>query len=804
PTAQLRALCEGGLLTRYPAPARDDAPERRQMEHELVVIGQLDLEEFFLCVHDIMAAARGMGIRCSGRGSAANSIVAYLLGITGVDPLAHGLLFERFLNPERQGMPDIDIDVQSDRREELLRYVERTFTARHAAMVANVSTYRARSALRDVAKALGFPLPLVNQLTKVLHHHTSRESLVTYEAELKEVIGTAASEVDRARCLERLPLALDLARRLVGLPRHLSLHNGGMVLTREPLDQLLPVRISANGVRALEVDKDDIERLGLIKFDLLGLRTLGAIEEALHLIEASTGERVPVDSLPLEPPDARTMRLVRHGQTLAVFQIESPGQWHLLAQTQPETFNDLIVQTALFRPGPLQAQMVHPYLAQRQARQRDAVQTPWKGAPADDFWTAHPVLGSILRDSEGILLFQEQILEIAHQFAGLTYAEADGFRRAMSHAREPAEMAAMRDQFVAGARAQGESEADATRVFEAVSHFVGYGFCKSHAAAFAKVIYQTAWLKAHYPAHYLAAFLSAQPAGFFPPHVVLEEAKRLGIPVLRVDVNRSEDVFSVEKVGSPPGRWAIRIGLRQVAKVGDALAQAMLWARRHEGHEQPFMSLADLCRRLRPAGLTLPAAEALVLVGACDGLEPKLTRRQRLWQLHQLWPLLGTTPTRRARKQKAMPAEQLSIPWEDTLAEPPLPPELPALTREQRMALDYQLLGLSAGEHPLRLMRRELRRQGIRPLADLHTLPQGAMTRVAGWAISAQRPPTAKGMAFVVLEDETGRLPVAVPPHLAEDLYRLVRQARVLTVRGQVERVRWYRALLAREITRVA
>ncbi|HEX2349545.1 MAG TPA: PHP domain-containing protein, partial [Ktedonobacterales bacterium] len=362
PRQRLAELCKAGMAERYhdaPDALASDSPQRRQLAHELEVIGGLELEEFFLCVHDIVSAGRQMGIRVSGRGSAANSLAAYLLGITGVDPIAHHLLFARFLTPERRGMPDIDIDVQSDRREELIRYVERTYTERHAAMVANVITYRPRSALRDVAKALGYPLPLVDRMTKLLHHHSGGEALLAAQGELERVIAGwrggrasaskgqstgrglerpgAANDDQRDRLLARLPLALGLAARLLGLPRHLSLHNGGMVLTREPLAQTLPVRVSANGVRALEVDKDDVERLGLIKFDLLGLRTLGAVEEALALIAETTGERIPIDHLPLD--DDATFRLIRAGQTLAVFQIESPGQWHLLAQTQPQTFD---------------------------------------------------------------------------------------------------------------------------------------------------------------------------------------------------------------------------------------------------------------------------------------------------------------------------------------------------------------------------------------------------------------------------------------------------------------------------------
>lgn len=825
PHTWLRTLCEQGLTTRYattPAALTRDSPQRRQLTHELQVIAHLELDEFFLVVRQIVTAAREMGIRISGRGSAANSLVAYLLGITGVDPIQHGLLFERFLNPDRRGMPDIDLDVQSDRRDELIHFVERTYTHEHAAMVANVITYRPRLALRDAAKALGYPLALVNQLTKVVPHHNPREDLPRYREELARVIATLPPGAVRDRCLHRLPLLLDLAMRLCGLPRHLSLHNGGMVLTREPLLDLLPVRVSANGVRALEVDKDDVERLGLIKFDLLGLRTLGAVEEALALIGETTGARPDIDHLPTAPPDPRTMRLIRAGQTLAVFQIESPGQWHLLAQTQPQTFDDLIVQTALFRPGPIQGGFVHPYVERRQAQQiqraqRDAVQTPWKGASADDFWTTHPVLAPILQESEGILLFQEQILEIAHAFAGLSYAQADGFRRAMSHARDRHEMEAMRTRFVVGACLRGETRTDAERVFDAIGAFIGYGFCKSHAAEFARTIYQTAWLKAHYPAHYLAAFLSSQPAGFFPPHVVLEEAKLLGIPVLPVDVNRSEDRFSVERVGaSGYERWAIRIGLRQVAQIGDDLARTILWARRgapgtQGACERPFTTLADLCARLRPAGLTWKAAEALVLSGSCDGLAPRMDRRRRLWQLHLLWPLISARrPRIRARRQSSrkhpageQPVEQLVLDWDTALiavdtaqAVPPLP----ALDRDARLALDYTLLGLSASVHPMHLSRRTLRRRGVQTIADLRDVPAGRMVRVAGWPISAQRPPTAKGMGFLVLEDETGRLPVALPPQIAMELHRLIRSARIVAVVGRVERVRWYRSLLAFQI----
>lgn len=391
----------------------------------------------------------------------------------------------------------------------------------------------------------------------------------------------------------------------------------------------------------------------------------------------------------------------------------------------------------------------------------------------------------------------------------------------------------MRARFVAGAIASGEQPEVASRVFAAVSAFVGYGFCKSHAAEFAKTIYATAWLKAHYPAHYLAAFLSVQPAGFFPPHVVVEEARLLGIPVLPPDINHSEGRFTVERVGTPSHeRWAIRIGLRQVAQVGEELAEAILWERggggrgcRGDGQQQqdqrPYRSLPDVCARLRPAGLEWPAAVALVLSGACDGLAPRgLTRRQRLWQLHELWQYSGASaPARhkgggrgRGRGKTTSTStsgdreypEQLALMWDlqrDGAAQ--TLPALPAFDREEAAALDYRLLGLSARPHPMRLLRRELRRRGVRAIADLAELPTGRGVRVAGWAISAQRPPTAHGMAFLVLEDETGRLPVALPPRLAERLHRVIRSARVVSVAGRVERVRWYRSLLAADLASI-
>ncbi|HEY1390317.1 MAG TPA: DNA polymerase III subunit alpha [Ktedonobacterales bacterium] len=768
PATYLRKLCDEALPGYFPE-EKQQKQASAQLAKELAVIGALALEEFFLVIWDIMREARRRGIRCAGRGSAANSLVAYLLGITAVDPLAHHLLFERFLNVERQTMPDIDVDVQSSRREELIGYVEATYSEQHAAMVANVVTYRLRLAVRDTAKALGFPLSLISQLTKRLPPFGRCSDIGRYEDVLWQALGKARGG---HQWEHRLRVLLAIVPRLEGFPRHLSLHNGGLLLTRASLTDGMVVRRSANGVRAVELDKDDVEALGYIKFDLLGLRTFDAMERCLALIEQTDGERPPVDDLSLDPPDAATMDLVRRGQTLAVFQIESPAQWNLLARTQPQTFDDLVIQTALCRPGPIQAGMIHPYIARHAGR-----------APVR---YAYPALEPILKDTLGIVLYQEQVLEIAHIVAGLSYGDADGFRKAMSHYRTSSEMEGMRARFITGAVGQGIPHATATRIFDEIACFVGYGFCRSHAAAFARTIYQTAWLKAHYPAHYLAAFLASQPAGFCPAATVLEEAKLLGIPVLPVDIQASPVAFTVEQID---GEYAIRIGLLQVKGVGEALAEAIVVERDENG---PYRSLASICTRVGARTLLRrEGVAALVAAGACDGFG--IPRRRLAWLLEERWAswsigLLAPTPRRRRTEAPKAQAQQAALPWVWADEQPAEAPKLPPLTLEQETQLDLATQGLSARPHPLTFHRKALRNAGFLTLAQLKQVKTGRRACVAGLVISAQRPPTAKGMGFIVLEDETGRVQVALPPPLAETLRPAMAESRILAVAGGVER----------------
>ncbi|HEY6823859.1 MAG TPA: DNA polymerase III subunit alpha [Steroidobacteraceae bacterium] len=808
PSSYLRALCDAAVPTLYPAEERSAAS--RQLDHELAVIGQLGLEEFFLTVWDIMREAHARRIRCSGRGSAANSITAYLLGITGVDPLRHHLLFERFLNVERATMPDIDVDVQSGRRQELIEYVETRYSG-HEAMVANVVQYRLRLAVRDVAKALGFPLSVVNRLTRILPSYGSCSEIGRYGAELAQVLArkpdtgqdatAPTAPATRAQWTHRLHLLLELVPHLEHVPRHLSLHNGGLLLTRWPLDECLPLRRSANGVVAIEIDKDDVEVIGMIKFDLLGLRTFDAIEHCLDLVEVTDGVRPDVDALPLDPPDEPTMALIRAGRTLAVFQLESPAQWNLLSKTRPERFDDLVIQTSICRPGPIQGGMVHPYIARRAGR-----------APVRYL---HPTLEPILRDTLGVILFQEQILQIAHVVAGLTYGEADGFRKAISHYRTTSEMEGMRTVFLQGAVRKGIPLPIATRIFAEIACFSGYGFCRSHAASFAKAIYQTAYLKAHFPAHYLAGFLSAQPAGFFPPATVLHEARLLGIPLLPVDIATSREVYTVERldgeVEEEGGRpLAIRVALTQVNGVGEELARAIVAERDRGG---PFRSLASFCQRMQSGQTHVPlrhdAVAALIRAGAFDGLS--IPRRRLLWLLAERWQnwqvpqprarvRQGRSQRRVATASASPAAIQVPLPliWPDE--QPADAPRVLPLTLREEVEWDLAAQGLSVRPHPLTFRRKELSGVGVVPIAALAGRCAGERALVAGLVISAQRPPTAKGTAFVTLEDETGRVEAVVQSHLAESIRRLLAESRLLAISGRIERSGDHVTLLARAL----
>jgi error-prone DNA polymerase len=696
--------------------------------------------------------ARARGIRCAGRGSAADSLVAYLLGITLVDPIEARLLFERFLNTERREMPDIDIDFDSRRRDEMIEYVARRYGPEHTAMVATINSYNARSALREVGKALGLPEELVARISKSMPYIGAdriREAI----ANLPELRGSGFD----AAALKEL---LDICEAIAGLPRHLSVHLGGVVISRDPITNFTPLEVSAKGVIVCQFDKDDVEALGLVKMDLLGLRNLAAIEEARHIIRETRGEAPDLGRLPLDDP--KTYELLRSARTVGVFQLESPGMRGLLSGLQPTRFDDIIANISLFRPGPMQADMIGPFLARRHGKEAIAYLDP----------SVRPAL----EETYGVILYQEQVLEVASALAGFTLGQSDSLRRAMTHDRSQEEMEKLRGEFLEGCRRRGIDEEAAQEAFRRLSAFAAYGFCKAHAASFAIIAYQTAYLKAHYPAEFLAAILSNQPMGFYPPEVIVNEARHFGIRVLPAEVNKSRDRYWVEN-------GAIRVGLAQIYGLSAAGISAILSARESEG---PFRSLRDLCAR---TNLPQPMVEALVKAGALDGIGP---RRELLWELHEI---VATGARRRDRGQEVNGQIGLLNPTpyplpasgEGAIA---LAPNLPSPTQRERMASELAMTGVSVARHPLCFARERLRRMGVMLSSQLDSLPDGRRVRVAGIVIARQRPPTKSGrtVIFVTLEDEAGLVEVTVFERVYQRWGKVIFASNALVVDGILQK----------------
>jgi error-prone DNA polymerase len=733
----LRHLCEEGLGRTFdPVPPQ----ARAQLAHELAVIERLGLSGYFLVVWDIVRFARSQGIRCQGRGSAANSLAAHVLGITPVDPLRHNLLFERFLSGDGQTMPDIDIDFAADRREEVIQYVYERYGEAHVGMVCNVVTYRARSALRDAAKALAFPADVIDRAAKALDVRSTIAAADSLES-------TFLSNPSTNPQLP-WPLLAGLLRQMDGLPRHLSIHVGGMVVTAAPLVEVVPLeRATMPGRVVVQWDKDSVEDAGLIKIDLLSLRTLGAVEEALGHVRTEEGIELDLDHLPLDDPVVYDM--LRRADTVGCFQVESRAQAQMLPRLLPTRFEDIVVGVALIRPGPIQGGMVHPYLRRRQGLE-----------PAT---YAHPALEQALAETMGVVVFQEQVLRVAMAVAGFFPAEADQLRRAMSRARSAEAMAALRERFLAGAQANGVDEATAVEVWGQLEGFAGFGFCKSHAAAFALVAYQTLYLKAHHPAGFFCALLNHQPLGFYPPEVLVGDARHHGVPVWGPDVNTSLEVCSLEAGNQGTGNreagnqgWGIRLGLKYVHGLGEVW-QGRIVERRGD---RIFADLGGFCRRTR---LPRPVVENLIRAGALDSLGK---RRDLLWELGGL-----------VYQQDGLDVE---VPLESVA--------LPILSQAERLAWEYELLGMAPGEQVMDLYREALKKQGVLTSCELAERRNGERVRVAGWAVVRQRPPTAKGMLFITLEDETGLSNLIVRPDVYERHRDALRNAPLLWVEGRIQR----------------
>ncbi len=732
PDTELRARCRAGLTARY-APGDPAAWHRAvaQLDHELAVIATLGLAPYFLVVHDVVQYAKAHDVPCQGRGSAAGSVVAYTLGISRVDPLAHRLLFERFLSEERASLPDIDIDFGHLGRESVIQHIYDTYGEAHVGMACTIQTYHTRGAVRDVGKALGIPTVTLEAVARRVRRGLDPDLTASVVA----VAGEAAPTLPLWRHF------VALAQRLVGTPRHLGIHNGGVVVTDPPLGDLVPLeRATMPGRVVVQWDKDSLEAAGLIKLDVLALQSLDMVQEAVRLVREQTGVALDLDGLSLDDP--ATYALLCAADTIGCFQVESRAQQQFLPLHRPATFGDLVAQISIIRPGPLQGGMVHPYLRRR--------------AGAEPVRYPHPALEPVLRDTLGVILYQEQVLEVARALAGFSLGEGDELRRAMGSQRSKERMRAVEDRFIAGATANGVSAAVAADVFAQIAGFAGYGFPRSHATAFARLAYETAYLKAHYPAAFYVARLNAQPGGFYHPSVVVGDARRHGITICGPELARSDFACTLERATG--GGTTVRLGLRYVRGLAEVNGRMLVVERARGG---PFRDLAELCRRGH-GFLTTDTIAALIAAGACDGWGQE--RRQLLWALPATW---------RAATGLSLPVRAV-----------PLPAETPL----ERAASEGWATGLPLTTHPLATQRAALTRAGIRPIAALETAPAGATVTIAGLPVVAQQPPTAKGVVFLSLEDETGLANAILAPAVARAQRAALHAAPILLVTGTVQR----------------
>ncbi|MBT1103896.1 error-prone DNA polymerase [Streptomyces sp. Tu10] len=771
----LRDRAEAACVGRY-GPRVDPGAGAawRQLDHELDLVAGLGLAGYFLIVHDIVRHAAEQGIWCQGRGSAASSVICYVLGITAVDPLRHGLLFERFLSLEKAGPPDIDLDLESGRREEVIQYVYTRYGRLHAAQVANMITYRPRLAVRDAARVLGYPEAQTREMTRHIHHSPP---------------GPDAGLPGDVR---------DLAAQLHTLPRHLGVHSGGMVLTRQPIGEIMPVEwATAEGRSVLQGDKDDVAAAGLVKIDLLGLGMLSALHTACDLIHEYHGVRHDLTSIPQDDPDVYGM--IARGDTIGVFQVESRAQISTLPQLRPTKFEDLAVAASIIRPGPIQAGSKHPLLRRR--RGEEAVTYP------------HPLAKAALEPTLGVALWQEQAMQLAIDCAGFSPGEADRLRKAMAAKHAPEKVAAMRDRLLTGMAGRGIPPAAAEKIVSMIEAFSDYGFPQSHAQSMAGLIYASAWIKHHHPAALIAAIMAHQPMGFYDTQTLIGDAERHGITVRGPDVRTSRVHATLEpgpmpgqnpgptsgstpgptsdstpdtKPGSTPGTKpgstsdtkpgstpgpapgptsgerppAIRRGLTDVTGLGEQAAEEIVALRA----ERPFADLDDFAARTR-----LPARilEQLATAGALDGLGGH--RRTALWSA-------GTAPGR---------SHQAPLPG---FATPATAPELTSMTTAEETTADITATGASATAHPVQHVRPRLDRLGTLTAAAARTLADRAPVRIGGLPKYLQRPPTAHGVAFGAIEDETGMVNLVFAPHVWDRCHRTLLDAPAVIITGRVER----------------
>ncbi|USU18856.1 error-prone DNA polymerase [Paraburkholderia fungorum] len=725
PGAYLRQETYIGAQRRFPSGIPHKVQE--QIEHELELIADLQYEPYFLTVYDIVRFARSQHILCQGRGSAANSAVCYCLGITEVDPARGNMLFERFISKERGEPPDIDVDFEHQRREEVIQYIYRKYGRDRAAIAAAVSTYRPRGALRETGKALGVDPQIVDLVAKSHHWFDNSQDLLKRFAE---------SGLDPEKPL--IQAWARLASQLLGFPRHLSQHSGGFVISRGKLTRLVPVENAAMRDRSvIEWDKDDLEALGLLKIDVLALGMLSAIRRALDIVSEQRGERFEMQDIPAE--DSQTYDMISAADTVGVFQIESRAQMSMLPRMQPRTFYDLVIEVAIVRPGPIQGGAVHPYLQRRQGFEPVTY-------PSEALETA---LGRTL----GVPIFQEQVMQVAILAAGFTAGEADQLRRAMAAWKRKGGLEKYYDRIVNGMQERGYDLAFAEGIFEQIKGFGEYGFPESHAASFALLVYASSWLKCHEPEAFLAAMLNSQPMGFYSPSQLVQDAQRHGVKVLPVDVTVSGWDSALMQIPNSE-RPAVRLGLSLVRGMKDGAAERIENARA----VRAFESVKDLARRAQ-----LDRKDLHVLADANALASLAGNRREALWQS------VAAVPDRDMLAVAAVEDET---------------PELGAPTEAHDIVSDYRSIGLTLGRHPLELLRPQLLANRLMPASTLRTYRDGRLARGCGLVTVRQRPGTAKGVLFVTLEDETGNVNVIIWPSLFEKQRKEALGASLLAVYG--------------------
>ncbi|MEV5002181.1 error-prone DNA polymerase [Nocardioides sp. LML1-1-1.1] len=722
----LRTLLERGFAERY-AGRPNEAAARERVEREMRVIEEKDFAGYFVIVHDIVAFARSQRILCQGRGSAASSAVCYALGITAIDSVYFDLPFERFISEHREEEPDIDVDFDSDRREEVIQWVYRTYGRRNAAQVCNVISYRPRMAVRDAAKALGFSMGQQDAWSKQID---GWGSVISADVEMPAQV-------------------VELAEELMGAPRHLGIHSGGMVLTERPIGEVCPIEKARMDERTvLQWDKDGCESMGLVKFDLLGLGMLGALDHMMQLIEEHTGRRWALETIPKEEPEVYDM--LCRADSIGVFQVESRAQIGTLPRLKPRSFYDLAIEIALIRPGPIQGGAVHPYI--RRAMGREPVTYD------------HPSLVPILGRTLGVPLFQEQLMAMAVALGDCSHDDADLLRRAMGSKRGIERIEKVKDKLYAGMSAKGITGDQADAIYVKILSFAGFGFAESHALSFALLVYASSWFKLRYPAAFLAGLLRNQPMGFYSPQSLVADARRHGVTVLPPDIARSGARAGLEPCtpgGTDRHRYddglAVRLGLDEVKGIGAELAARIV----AERATAPYADIRDLSRR---ADLTTAQLEALATAGAfdCFGLD----RRQAIWMAgyaEDEGQLPGSTPA-------------------------PAPPELPGMSPMEVTLADLWSTRISTDVHPVEHFRAQLTTAGIRSVADLRTAEPGRRVHVAGLVTHRQRPGTASGITFLNVEDETGMLNVVCSPGVMKASRPAARNKVAVVVRGIVER----------------